>query len=36
VYNTTGSNPTYKITAYGYLYDPTNGSTSNGDVWRVK
>ena len=36
VYNPYGSNPTMFLLTHGYTYDPTNGSTSNGDVWRVK
>jgi prepilin-type N-terminal cleavage/methylation domain-containing protein len=36
VYNPYISNPSIFLITGGYTYDPTNGSTSNGDVWRVK
>lgn len=36
IYNPNISNPTDELLSAGYTYDATNGSTSNGDVWRLK
>jgi len=36
IYNPYTTNPTIFLLTGGYTYDPTNGSTSSGDVWRVK
>jgi hypothetical protein len=35
VYVPTSYNPTLELIV-GYTYDPTNGSESAGDIWRVK
>jgi prepilin-type N-terminal cleavage/methylation domain-containing protein len=36
VYSPYQSNPSIYLLTSGCTYDPTNGSTSRGDVWRVK
>jgi prepilin-type N-terminal cleavage/methylation domain-containing protein len=35
-YNPFTSQPSATLLTGGYTYDPSNGSTSKGDVWRVK